>query len=276
MKQTLILLITLFFCSLLLAQKDSLKRDPDKESIPKLVFSDLKTTASTVLFAYKRPFQWKKKQWIQFGAVVGLTFATALIDERTDRFFQTHQSRFLEGLSSVGDRLGRPANNVPFYIGLYGAGVLTKNEWIRNTSTMIFASLAISGFVQTLTKDAVGRARPDANLGNTAFKAFGGRAYHSFPSGHALLSISTTWVLARQLKPLPLKILFYAIPTVVSWSRIYDGAHWLSDVVLGNALGIAAAETVLKYFPKIKNNNGSLKGLTILPGRNGLQLTYRF
>lgn len=273
MKHTFTLFFAILFSFFLWSQKDSLEAH---KSIPMQVLQDVKNTASTVLFAYQRPFQWKKKQWIQFGAVAGITLASTLIDEETERFFRNNRSKFLDGLSSAGDRLGRPANNVPFYIGFYGAGLITKNEWIQNTSTMVFASMAISGFVQTITKDAVGRARPDAKLGNTAFKPFGGRAYHSFPSGHALLSISTTWVLARQLKPLPLKILFYAIPTVVSWSRIYDGAHWLSDVILGNALGVAAAETVLKYFPKIKKNNGSTKGLTVLPGRNGLQLSYRF
>lgn len=240
------------------------------------VLRDAKNIPSTVLFAYKRPFSWKKKEWGIFALVSGITIASSFADESVNRFFQNNKSSSLDKLADVGDYIGRPNFNAPLYIGFYGLGFITKNDWIRTTSAMVFTSMAVSGLIQTITKDAVGRARPNSGLGNDKFKPFGGRAYHSFPSGHSLLSVSTMWVIARQVNFTPIKIIFYALPAVVSWSRIYDEAHWLSDVLLGNALAIAGAEAVLKYFPKITNNNGSHKGISLLPSQHGLSLRYSF
>jgi membrane-associated phospholipid phosphatase len=141
---------------------------------------------------------------------------------------------------------------------------------------MLAASMAASGLVQTFGKEIVGRARPSKGDGNLFFKPFGGKNFHSFPSGHTMLSISSSWILARQVKSLPLKITFYAIPAVVGWSRLYDNAHWFSDILLGSALGIASAEAVIQYYSSVRRKEKDQAGFTILPRGNGISLAYRF
>lgn len=237
---------------------------------------DAVNVGSTVLFAYKRPLSWQKKEWLQFAAVGAATAAATFIDEPMDVFFNKHETPFFNKLASVGDFLGQPEYNFPFYTAMWGSGIIFRNDWLRNTGAMVFASYTISGLVQTISKEATGRARPSAEEGNMSFKPFEGGKYHSFPSGHGMLSISTAWVLARQTEFVPLKVVFFSMPVVVSWSRLYDNAHWFSDIILGTALGIASAETVLKYYPKIQANNGSHKGLVVLPTGNGLFFAYRF
>ena len=46
---------------------------------------------------------------------------------------------------------------------------------------------------------------------------------------------------------------------VTSPSRIYEGQHWFSDILLGSALGIAYAESVIKFYPKIKKASHSAR-----------------
>lgn len=237
---------------------------------------DAVNVGSTILFAYQRPLNWKKKEWLQFAAVGVATAAATFVDEPINDFFIRNENHFSDQLANVGDFLGQPEYNFPFYMSMWGSGIIFRNDWMRNTGAMVFASYAISGLLQTISKEATGRARPSAEEGNMSFKPFTGGKYHSFPSGHGMLSISTAWVLARQTKPLPLKIIFFSMPVVVSWSRLYDNAHWFSDIILGTALGIASAETVLHYYPKIKANGGSHKGLVVLPTGNGLLFAYRF
>jgi membrane-associated phospholipid phosphatase len=110
------------------------------------------------------------------------------------------------------------------------SGVIVNNDWLRDTGIMIVASVTSSGIIQSISKEAVGRSRPGFGRGAFDFNPFGGADYHSFPSGHTMLSVATSWVLARQVNFLPLKIVFYTLPLITGASRIYTGAHWLSDI----------------------------------------------
>ena len=207
---------------------------------------------------------------------MGASVAVSFLDEPINDYFEKNKTHFQDQVADFGDFMGQPEYQGPLLIGLWGLGIAADNEWLRTTSTMLAASMAASGLVQTFGKDVVGRARPSKAEGNTAFKPFGGKNYHSFPSGHTMLSISSSWILARQVKSLPLKITFYAIPAVVGWSRLYDNAHWFSDIILGSALGIASAEAVIQYYSSIKKKGNDQAGLTILPKGNGVSLAYRF
>ena len=248
----------------------------DEDSRLKNMGRDAINVGSTVLFAYQRPLQWKKREWLQFTAVGVATIGATFIDEPMDDFFRRNENHFSNQLAKVGDFLGQPEYNFPFYTAMWGSGIIFKNTWLQNTGAMVFASYTISGLLQTISKEASGRARPSAGEGNMSFKPFEGGVYHSFPSGHGMLSISTAWVLARQTEFLPLKIVFFSMPVVVSWSRLYDNAHWFSDIILGTALGIASAETVLRYYPKIQANGGNHKNLVVFPTWKGLLFAYRF
>jgi membrane-associated phospholipid phosphatase len=89
-----------------------------------------------------------------------------------------------------------------------------------------------------------------------------------------MLAVATSWILARQVKFVPLKVVFYAVPALTGLSRMYVGAHWFSDIVLGSALGIACAESVLKLYPKMKRKNRYLFSLVPTPGGAAVTLRY--
>jgi len=263
----------LFTCLMAYGQSDSLF---GKEKFHQRVYYDISHATKAVLHVYKRPFSWEKKEWLTFGTVIGGSVAASFLDEPINDYFKRNKTGFQDGIAGFGDAMGQPEYQGPLLIALWGIGVSVNNKWMRTTGTMLAASMAASGLLQTFSKDAVGRARPSKGDGNTSFKPFGGKNYHSFPSGHTMLSISSSWILARQVKYLPLKITFYTIPAIVGWSRLYDNAHWFSDILLGSALGIASAEAVIQYYSSIKRKNKDQAGLTILPNGNGVLLAYRF
>jgi membrane-associated phospholipid phosphatase len=71
--------------------------------------------------------------------------------------------------------------------------------------------------------------------------------HHSFPSGHAMMSVTTygfiSYILAKQY-PQRQREIFVCIVVLISaigFSRLYLGVHWPSDVVAGYAVGLAWA-----------------------------------
>ncbi len=64
----------------------------------------------------------------------------------------------------------------------------------------------------------------------------------SFPSGHTASSFAAAWVLSTiwpRRSPL-----FLAIATAVGVSRVYAGAHYPGDVLIGALLGISISEAI--------------------------------
>lgn len=266
MRKLSIIIITCLITSTTLAQK---------RSIGKEIKTDLWNGGTTIIKTYARPFHWQKKQWLQFGGVLALAGAASFLDEPINDFWQANQSRTLSRISTVGDFMGQPENNYPVMIATWATGILVNSPKIRDTGIMIFASVTTSGLLQTGLKELVGRARPAADQGAYEFRPLSGGEYHSFPSGHTMLALATSWILAKQFEPLSLKLLFYSVPVVVGFSRVYDGAHWFSDIILGSALGIACAEAVHKIYTDLKENEKESR-ISVLPAGRGVRLAYRF
>src|SRR5262249_11822308 len=76
----------------------------------------------------------------------------------------------------------------------------------------------------------------------------GDGARRSYPSGHATNAFAIAAALSEELGGATPWIA-YPIATGAAWSRVNDEAHWVSDVVMGAALGIVAGRLVVSAGP---------------------------
>jgi membrane-associated phospholipid phosphatase len=127
-----------------------------------------------------------------------------------------------------------------------------SKKWARILLSMLIA-LAIAGLVGRAIKVTTGRARPSVK----AEQAWNGpnwnSKYHSFPSGHVDASVGFFSVLLLARRRVGLACL--PIPILIGFSRMYLGAHYLSDVVCAALLGFFVAFLVWRFpFRRFSNS----------------------
>jgi membrane-associated phospholipid phosphatase len=119
---------------------------------------------------------------------------------------------------------------------------------------LLRAQMLTQVFVQG-AKFAVGRQRPD------------GSNSLSFPSGHSASAFATATVVQEHFG-WKAGIPAYAFAGFVGASRLAAGKHYLSDVVVGAGIGIAAGRTVTLRF------GGEKFALGAAPTQGGAMLTF--
>jgi membrane-associated phospholipid phosphatase len=123
----------------------------------------------------------------------------------------------MEGISKFGDY--RTALGASVLLLAYG------NDSHRETGKLLSSAYMGAGVITYGMKRLVGRKRPlDETLGNPAL-----------PSGHAAIAFSVATILGYQYPKL--RIPLYIGAGLVSFSRIYLGRHYTSDVVTGAVIG---------------------------------------
>jgi undecaprenyl-diphosphatase len=106
-------------------------------------------------------------------------------------------------------------------------------------------AMMLAGVAGTVIKRAVPRPRPSVHAetrwGGPRFST----KYHSFPSGHVGASTAFFGVLIIARRRVGLLCL--PIPILIGISRMYLGAHHLSDVICAATLGMLSA-LLVTYF----------------------------
>jgi len=119
-----------------------------------------------------------------------------------------------------------------------------NKEWTRIFLAMLLAMM-LAGVTGTVIKRSVPRARPsvhtDSRWGGPRLSS----KYHSFPSGHVGASTAFFGVLLIRRRRIGLACL--PIPILIGFSRMYIGAHYLSDVVCAAVLGTVCALIVVRF-----------------------------
>jgi undecaprenyl-diphosphatase len=201
---------------------------------------------------HKREIRMIGALWWWCVIVVGaalLLLASFYLDAGTQAWMEQHQStglrNFMETLSRFGDWPGHVALGLILMGIAYWRG---SKRWVRIFAVLILAC-ALAGVVTRVVKISAGRARPnvqsEAEWNGPQFSA----RYTAFPSGHTAASTAffATLVFAGRRTGLGL----LAIPVLVAFSRMYVGAHHLSDVVAAALIGVASAYFVARrMFPK--------------------------
>ena len=184
--------------------------------------------------------------WLIGIAIAATAIAVSFHFDDTVRDFMLHHQNpamrnFMRYVSLFGDWPLHAA------VGLLLLGLAWRRgnqEWTRIFLAMLLAMM-LAGVAGTVIKRSVPRARPsvhaDARWGGPHFSS----KYHSFPSGHVGASTAFFGVLLIARRRIGFACL--AIPVLIGFSRMYIGAHYLSDVICAAVLGIFCALFVVHF-----------------------------
>jgi membrane-associated phospholipid phosphatase len=199
-----------------------------------------------------------------FYWLIGIAIAATAIamsfyfDDSVRDFLMQHQTaamrNFMRYVSLFGDW---PTHAAAGLVLLGLAWRRGSEEWTRILLAMLLAMM-LAGVAGTVTKRTVPRARPsvqtDTRWGGPRFSS----KYHSFPSGHVGASTAFFAVLLIARRRLGLACL--PIPILIGFSRMYIGAHYLSDVVCAAILGTLCALVVAHFlFLQIGNRQSKVE-----------------
>ncbi|MCL6273704.1 phosphatase PAP2 family protein [Muricauda sp. 2012CJ35-5] len=209
---------------------------------------DLNSILGGVGHAYTRPLSWENNQVGLFAGTILGTIGLYSIDDDADRWFRNQEPHIPKLLKDYGWYYGNPQNNYAFNGIVYLTGLFSKNDKIRRTGVLMISSATATGVLQQISKSLVGRARPRSGLNKNDFRPFQRDSdFHSFPSGHTALAISNAHALAKQFKNPWIKSGIYVLGSIPPLTRLWNGAHWLTDIALSVVLSVATVEAIDKY-----------------------------
>jgi undecaprenyl-diphosphatase len=186
-----------------------------------------------------------------FYWLIGIVIAAIAIviafrfDDTVRDFIAQYQNLTMRNLMRNVSFFGDWPSHVALGLLLLGiAWQRHSKKWMRIFLSMLVA-MAIAGVGGTVIKRSTPRARPSVKTelrwGGPRFST----KYHAFPSGHVVASTAFFGVLVFARRRVGLACL--PIPILIGLSRMYLGAHYLSDVVCAAVLGILCAAVVWRF-----------------------------
>jgi undecaprenyl-diphosphatase len=199
--------------------------------------------------------------WLFLGVLEDVISGDPLVavDVKIYVALQTIRFPLLDSLMVAASELGDAAVTVP--VILVVLAWLVWQRRLRSAAYWISAVVFAQLFVVTL-KFFMHRARPSL--------MYEGLQGFSFPSNHATLSVVTYGFLAFFVASAEGNVARRCIATatalfilLISFSRLYLGAHWFSDVLAGLSFGVAwiAIAAVLHHLGDENQGDASSLGI---------------
>lgn len=201
--------------------------------------------------------------WLFLGIVEDLVTRDTLlqVDVAVFHFFQTLRTSVADRVMLALTDMGSAGVLLPLTLLVLG-WLVVRRCW--HTAAYWITAVLFSPVLVTLLKLTLGRSRPLDLYHDAAIGQF------SFPSGHATSSMVIYGFLAfllarRQTPPVRIGISAVAVTLIVliGLSRLYLGAHWLSDVLGGFSLGLAWIALLAMVYTHYRVNE------PLLPGKLG-------
>jgi membrane-associated phospholipid phosphatase len=220
------------------------------------------------------PFHWDGTDALKAGGLLAATAVAFLLDDEVKHLMDRNQTAGLDRVENVVVRYGETKVVIILSCGVYLAGLVGGNRWLRETGLLAGAALLITGAGTQLMKAMIGRARPYTDHGPHYFTPFtADEDFHSFPSGHASAAFALSSVLAARIDNPWATAALYCMATATALSRVYSGNHWFSDVVFGSLAASAVGRRIVSAF---ENEGLPATGFQVIPHPTGISLVYRF
>lgn len=125
-------------------------------------------------------------------------------------------------------------------LSLLAAGYIKKDKQLQHKGWEAFGSLAIAAVVTEGLKVTINRDRPYIKYPNKIFSN-STENDRSFPSGHASVAFATATTLTLEFKKWYVAVPAYAWAAGVSYSRLYLGEHYPTDIIGSAVVGCGSA-----------------------------------
>lgn len=187
------------------------------------------------------------------AAILGVALGGALIirddlDGQVREDTAQHPGRWGKTSEFIG-YLGNAEAQVPVLLAIHASSLMNENDELRGVSKSMLSAYAINGLSTVAIKGITNTDRPSDTWNNGEY---------GFPSFHASSSTAIAAVLDEYYGPTA-GVPAYALAGLISWSRIDQRDHDLSDVVFGAAMGYVIGKTVAR------NHIGDDSPVTVLP-----------
>ena len=191
-----------------------------------------------------KSFPRRRSTWVILGIGAGGALLAHPVDDDVNARLVGKKSA--KWFWAPGKVIGAAPTQAGLAIGLYAIGRYVvppdpdapategtsprTNKWSHMGFDLLRAQIVSQSFVLA-TKYAVRRDRPTG-------------ACCSFPSGHAASAFAAASVIERHFG-YRMSVPSMVIATYVATSRLHDNVHFLSDVIMGSAIGTATGWTVV-------------------------------
>lgn len=192
---------------------------------------------------------------LRLWLVGGAAALAAHGEENPDRAEQALGRGLIDGPADVGNEYGSGLVLGGLSLLALGAGQLAGDANLRSTGSEMARSLVYTSVVVTALKRGVNRTRPDG-------------ASYSFPSGHTAVAFAMAPILSRRYGRAA-AIPAYALAVATGLGRMEERRHYLSDVLVGAAIGLSIGRAVAG-----PNENAATPRFLVGPG--GAQVAVSF
>lgn len=247
---------------------------PDPVGYAKRFWGDLKELPG-------KPGKWSSGQWWLAGGVVAATGGGLFVDDKVDDYYKSHRSRTLHDISNSVTHFGDSRYQVPLISGLWLSGYAFNSPKLRQIAADAAEASVIAAFmINPALCYMTGRALPSSGESPSNFRPFTWHRY-SFPSGHTSAAFALASVLDTDLRD---TFGYWQTPIIyggalgVAQSRLYDHKHYLSEVILGGAIGWSIGTWVASKnrMPHPAAAPQKSSDLTVLPYNYGLIASLKF
>lgn len=233
------------------AQTPTPSPTPAASATPSLEHEFLKNVLRDQKAIWTSPFhlEGEDAKWLApLGMGTGALIAT---DRDTgDEMLESHH---LDNASRIVSYAGSIYGVAAEAGGFYLIGRATHDYRARETGVLSAEAALDSGIVVTVLKEVTQRARPTAGVDRSKFFVGGS----SFPSGHSIQAWSIATVVANEYHDHPaVEIAAYGIASAVSVARFTGHYHYLSDVLVGSAMGFGIGRYVYRTHHRIASKGG--------------------
>ena len=207
----------------------------------------------------------KLKRNAYFSGILLITF---LLDQKIRDFAQENIYQGSNILSNFLYDVGTQEVALWTFGSFYAWSKLSGNQYLEDTIFLSFQSLLLTQVLTEALKNSVNRIRPTNSPDNPFVRGSG----NSFISGHASGTWSVATIAAGRYPEI--KEVSYGLAAAVALARIYEDAHWASDIFAGSVAGYGIGRLTLRLN---ENINDQLSLIPVLTSEQaGLQASIQF